>query len=84
MRSTSRPAIYMYFVFPIPAMIFVTIMGAIAFYLSLSQVGGVANATHLGAAGRLPFSRWTGPSAGELKVPVFEVEDHRVRKKFDV
>src|SRR5437867_3382203 len=42
-----RP-IYMYFVFPIPAKIFVAIMGAIAFLSSLGDSGGVANATHLG------------------------------------
>src|SRR6185369_4137857 len=42
-----RP-IYMYFVFPIPARIFVAIMGAIAFFSSLGEAGGVANATHLG------------------------------------
>jgi membrane associated rhomboid family serine protease len=43
-----RP-IYMYFVFPIPAKVFVLIMGAIAFYSSLSETGGgIANATHLG------------------------------------
>src|SRR5215813_9639813 len=43
-----RP-IYMYLVFPIPARYFVLIMGAIAFYLSISgDGGGVANATHLG------------------------------------
>src|SRR5438045_600682 len=40
--------IYMYFLFPIPAKVFVAIMGAIAFFSSLSDAGGVANATHLG------------------------------------
>src|SRR5690349_8032828 len=34
-----RP-IYMYFVFPIPAKIFVLIMGAIAFYSSIAESGG--------------------------------------------
>ena len=42
-----RP-IYMYFVFPVPAKVFVAIMGAIAFVSSLSETGGTANATHLG------------------------------------
>src|SRR5947209_2613394 len=37
-----RP-IYMYFLFPVPAKIFVLIMGAIAFYASLAETGGVAN-----------------------------------------
>src|SRR3990172_2374890 len=40
--------VYMYFVFPIPARIFVAIMGAIAFFAALGDAGGVANATHLG------------------------------------
>ena len=44
----NRP-IYMYFVFPIPAELFVLIMGGLAFYSSMSEDGGgVANATHLG------------------------------------
>ncbi len=47
MYFPDRP-IYMYFVFPIPARIFVAIMGAIALFSSMSEVGGVANATHLG------------------------------------
>src|SRR5947208_7369855 len=47
MYFPERP-IYMYFVFPIPAKIFVAIMGAIAFLSSMSEAGGVANATHLG------------------------------------
>jgi len=42
-----RP-IYMYFVFPIPAKIFVAIMGVIAFVSSIGESGGIANATHLG------------------------------------
>src|SRR5205085_1188215 len=42
-----RP-IYMYFLFPVPAKIFVAIMGGIAFLSSLGESGGVANATHLG------------------------------------
>src|SRR5580704_1453482 len=43
-----RP-IYMYFVFPIPARIFVIILGALAFFSSFSDNGdGLANATHLG------------------------------------
>ena len=42
-----RPIYYM-MLFPIPARVFVLIMGAIAFFSSLSESGGVANATHLG------------------------------------
>src|SRR5215208_2382904 len=47
MYFPDRP-IYMYFVFPIPAKVFVAIMGAIALLSSLGDSGGVANATHLG------------------------------------
>ena len=39
--------IYYMMLFPIPARIFVLIMGSVAFISSLSESGGVANATHL-------------------------------------
>jgi membrane associated rhomboid family serine protease len=76
----------MYFVFPIPARIFVTIMGAIAFYLSLSQVGGVANATHLGGllVGYLYLKSGRVHPLGELKYRYLKWKINRVRKKFDV
>jgi rhomboid family protein len=80
-----RP-ILMFFVFPIPAKIFVTIMGAIALYSSIGESGGVANATHLGGllvaylylkSGRIhPLS--------ELKYRYLKWKINRVRKKFDV
>ena len=71
-----RP-IYMYFVFPIPAKIFVAIMGAIAFFSSLSEAGGVANATHLGGllvGVSLPQGREDASAVG-AEVPLPEVED---------
>jgi len=81
-----RP-IYMYFVFPIPARIFVLIMGAIAFYSSLSSTnGGVANATHLGGllVGYI-FLKGAGTRPlGELKYRYLKWKINRVRKKFDV
>ncbi len=40
--------IYYMMLFPIPARIFVLIIGAVAFLSSMSESGGVANATHLG------------------------------------
>ncbi len=40
--------IYYMMLFPIPARVFVLIMGAIALLLSLSEAGGVANVTHVG------------------------------------
>jgi membrane associated rhomboid family serine protease len=80
-----RP-ILMFFVFPIPAKIFVAIMGAIALYSSIGESGGVANATHLGGllvaylylkSGRIhPLS--------ELKYRYLKWKINRVRKKFDV
>jgi len=40
--------IYYMMLFPIPARVFVAIMGAVAFLTSMQQGGGIANATHLG------------------------------------
>ena len=86
-----RP-IYMYFVFPIPARIFVLIMGAIAFFSSLSETGGVANATHLGGllvayvyltslrkGPRLQLNPWA-----EVKYRWVKWRLASARKKFDV
>ena len=88
MSFPNRP-IYMYLVFPIPARIFVLIMGAIAFYTSLSDSGGgVANATHLGGllvaylylkGSRLRLNPWA-----EVKYRYIKWKINRVRKKFDV
>lgn len=80
-----RP-IYMYFVFPIPAKIFVLIMGAIAFYASLSQAGGIANATHLGGL-IVGYAYLKGGRANpltELKYRYLKWKIGRVRRKFDV
>jgi membrane associated rhomboid family serine protease len=80
-----RP-IYMYFVFPIPARIFVLIMGAIAFYSSLSDAGGVANATHLsGLVVGYAYLKSAGAHPlAELKYRYWKWKINRVRKKFDV
>jgi membrane associated rhomboid family serine protease len=81
-----RP-IYMYFVFPIPAKIFVLIMGAIAFYSSLSESGGgVANATHLGGllVGYLYLRSSRIRPLGELKYRYTKWKIDRARRKFDV
>ena len=80
-----RP-IYMYFVFPIPAKIFVAIMGAIAFFSSLSEAGGVANATHLGGllVGYLFLKSGRVDPVGEMKYRYLKWKINRVRKKFDV
>ncbi len=81
-----RP-IYMYLVFPIPAKIFVMIMGAIAFYASVSGAGGgVANATHLGGllVAYLYLKRSHMDPLGELKYRYLRWKINRGRKKFDV
>jgi membrane associated rhomboid family serine protease len=80
-----RP-IYMYFVFPIPAKIFVAIMGAIAFFSSLSEAGGVANATHLGGllVAYLFLKGAKMHPLSELKYRYLKWKINRVRKKFDV
>jgi len=81
-----RP-IYMYLVFPIPARYFVLIMGAIAFYLSLSERGGgVANATHLGglAVAYLLIRGTDLHPLAEAKYRYRKWQLNRTRRKFDV
>ena len=80
-----RP-IYMYFVFPIPAKVFVAIMGAIAFFSSLGEAGGTANATHLGGllVGYLFLKGTRIHPMSELKYRYLKWKINRVRKKFDV
>jgi rhomboid family protein len=79
----------LYFIFPIPARIFVLILGSIAFLSSISaNGGGVANATHLGGllvayvylkGLRLRLSPWA-----EVKYRYVKWKIGRARKKFDV
>jgi membrane associated rhomboid family serine protease len=80
-----RP-IYMYFVFPVPAKIFVAIMGAIAFFSSLSEAGGIANATHLGGllVAYLFLKNARLHPLSEVKYRYLKWKISRVRKKFDV
>jgi membrane associated rhomboid family serine protease len=81
----NRP-IYMYFLFPIPAKVFVAIMGAIAFLSSLSDAGGVANATHLGGllVAYLYLKSGRVHPLAELKYRYLKWKINRVRRKFDV
>jgi len=78
--------IYMYMVFPIPAKIFVAIMGAIAFFSSIGESGGTANATHLGglAVGYLFLKSARMHPLSELKYRYLKWKINRVRKKFDI
>ena len=81
-----RP-IYMYLVFPIPAKIFVMIMGVIAFYASFSSAGGgIANATHLGGllVAYLYLKSARRNPLGELKYRYLRWKINRSRRKFDV
>jgi membrane associated rhomboid family serine protease len=80
-----RP-IYMYFLFPIPAKVFVAIIGAIELLSSTSNTGGVANATHLGGllvAYAFLKSGRIHPIA-EVRYRYLKWKINRVRKKFDV
>ena len=80
-----RP-IYMYFVFPIPAKVFVAIIGAIAFFSSLSEAGGTANATHLGGLiiGYLFLKGAKMHPLSELKYRYLKWKINRMRARFDV
>jgi membrane associated rhomboid family serine protease len=85
MYFPDRP-IYMYLLFPVPAKIFVAIMGAIAFFSSLSESGGTANATHLGGllVGYLFLKGARIHPISEVKYRYLKWKINRGRKKFDV
>jgi membrane associated rhomboid family serine protease len=74
------------YVFPLPAKIFVAIAGAIALFSSLSDAGGLANATHLGGLliGYLLLKSGRIHPMSELKYRYLKFKINRVRKKFDV
>ena len=80
-----RP-IYMYLVFPIPAKYFVMIIGVIAFYSSLADNNGIANATHLGGllVGYLYLKGARFHPLSEAKYWYLRWKMARTRKKFDV
>jgi membrane associated rhomboid family serine protease len=82
----NRP-IYMYFLFPVPARIFVLITGAITLLLSVtSSGGGVAHLTHLGGlvTGWALLMRGRGGPVAELKYRYTKWRLQRARRKFDV
>ena len=86
MTYPNRP-IYMYLVFPIPAKVFVLIIGAISFLSSISESrGGVAHATHLGGlvVGFL-YLTWTGSGmTSTLRSQWLRWRMARLRKRFNV
>jgi membrane associated rhomboid family serine protease len=73
-------------VFPVPAKIAVTILGAIALFSSLSESGGVANATHLSGllVAYLFLKGARMHPIAEVKYRYLKWKINRVRKKFDV
>lgn len=73
-------------VFWVPARLCVTILGAIAVFASLSEVGGVANATHLGGlvVGYLYLKGARVDPISEMKYRYLKWKINRLRKKFDV
>jgi membrane associated rhomboid family serine protease len=80
-----RP-IFLYFVFPIPAKYFVMIMGALAFYSSIAERSGIANATHLGGL-LVAYAYLKGGRShplSELKYRYLKWKINRMRSKFDV
>lgn len=73
-------------IFPVPAKIAVTILGLIAFYSSLADNGGVANATHLGGllvAYVFLKSARIHPLS-DVKYRYLKWKINRARRKFDV
>jgi len=80
-------SIYLYFIFPIPARIFVMIVGAISFYSALSGPGGgVAHSAHLGGlvVGYLYLKMLRSRPMDELKYRYLKWKMGRARGKFDV
>jgi membrane associated rhomboid family serine protease len=78
--------IYMYLVFPLQAKYFVMIVGALAFYSSMSESSGVANVTHLGGllVGYLYLKGARLHPWSEVKYRYLKWRINRMRKKFDV
>ena len=82
----NRPIYYM-MIFPIPAKVFVAIMGAISLISSMSGPGGgIAHTTHLGGlvAGYLYLKGGRIHLLSELKYRYLKWRINRMRRKFDV
>lgn len=80
-------SIMLYFIFPIPARVFVMIVGAIAFLSSLSGPGGgVAHAAHLGGlvVGYLYLKGLRSRPLDEIKYRYLRWKMGRALSKFDV
>jgi membrane associated rhomboid family serine protease len=86
MMYPHRP-IYLYMLFPIPARIFVLIIGAVSFLSSVSEArGGVAHAAHLGglAAGYLYLAGRSGGVLSMVRSQWLRWRLARLRRRFDV
>ncbi len=86
MMYPDRP-IYLYFLFPIRARVFVLIVGAISFLSSVSDPrGGVAHATHLGGlvVGYLYLAWRRGGLGSALRSQWLRWRMARLRGRFDV
>ena len=86
MMYPHRP-IYLYMLFPIPARIFVLIIGAISFLSSVSEArGGVAHAAHLGGlvAGYLYLVGLRGHLLSTVRSQWLRWRLARLRKRFEV
>jgi membrane associated rhomboid family serine protease len=82
----NRP-IYLYLVFPIPAKVFVLIIGAISFLSSISgSQSGVAHATHLGGilAGYLYLVWQRGHVGSQVRSQILRWRLNRLRRRFNV
>ncbi|MCX6545579.1 MAG: rhomboid family intramembrane serine protease [Acidobacteria bacterium] len=82
----NRP-IYLYMVFPIPAKVFVLIIGVISFLSSISgSQSGVAHATHLGgiAAGYFYLVWRRGTVGSQVRSQLLRWRLNRLRKRFEV
>jgi len=86
MMYPHRP-IYLYMLFPIPARIFVLIIGAISFLSSVSEArGGVAHAAHLGGlvAGYLYLVGLRGHLLSTVRSQWLRWRLARLRRRFEV
>ena len=86
MMYPNRP-IYLYMLFPIPARVFVLIIGAISFLSSVSEArGGVAHAAHLGGlvAGYLYLAGRRGHVLSAVRSQWLRWRMARLRKRFEV
>ncbi|HSP90336.1 MAG TPA: rhomboid family intramembrane serine protease [Vicinamibacterales bacterium] len=86
MTYPNRP-VYLYMLFPIPARIFVLIIGAVSFLSSVSETrGGVAHAAHLGGllAGYLYLAGLRGGVFSLVRSQWLRWRLARMRRRFDV